>query len=151
MSYTYDYPRPAVTADALVLAGDKAHLHILLIQRGHDPFAGRWALPGGFVDMDEDLDASAERELQEETGLQLTGLTQLHTFGAVGRDPRHRTITVAYYVFIDAPLPVKGMDDASDARWFPINQLPPLAFDHDRIIQTAMDKLGLLECRSLGV
>ena len=143
MSYTYDYPRPAVTADALIIAGPQSDRQLLLIQRGREPFKGKWALPGGFVDMDEDLDESAQRELEEETGLTLSHLKQLHTFGAVNRDPRHRTITVAYYAFIDAPLPVKGLDDASDAKWFAIDQLPPLAFDHGHIIDTAKDLLNL--------
>ena len=147
MSYTYDYPRAAVTADAVIIAGHPDSWQILLIERGRDPFKGKWALPGGFVDMDEDLDASAQRELEEETGLVLPHLKQLHTFGAVNRDPRHRTITVAYYAMIDTPLPVNGLDDAADARWFPIDQLPPLAFDHDKIIGKAIELLNLKQSR----
>lgn len=141
MSYTYEYPRPALTADAVVIALQGGKPSVLLIQRARPPFEGMWALPGGFVDMDEDVDDAAKRELQEETGLQLDGLEQLRVFGKVGRDPRHRTVTVAYYCVVDSPMPVKGMDDAFCAQWFEVHDLPPLAFDHADIIGVALCKL----------
>lgn len=143
MSYTYEYPRPALTADAVVIAGKGSASKILLIQRGRPPFEGMWALPGGFVDMDEDVDDAVKRELKEETGLELDGFEQLKVFGKVGRDPRHRTVTVAYFCRVDEPLAVRGMDDAAQADWFELSQLPPLAFDHHDIIACAIDRLGL--------
>lgn len=143
MSYTYDYPRPTVTADALVFAVEGNSLKLLLIQRARAPYEGMWALPGGFVDMDEDIDDAVVRELKEETGLELSGFHQLQAFGKVGRDPRHRTITIAYYCFITELIAVKGMDDAMNAQWFSLDALPPLAFDHDEIIKAAIIKLEL--------
>ena len=135
--YTYTYPRPMVTVDAVIFAGTGKDRCIALIRRKHDPFAGCWALPGGFVDMDEPLEAAAARELREETGLDGIGLSQFHTFGDPGRDPRGRSISVAYYGFLPAPAPLRAADDAADARWFPVEDLPPLAFDHDRIVARA--------------
>lgn len=135
--YMYKYPRPMVTVDAVIFAGTGKDRCIALIRRRHDPFADCWALPGGFVDMDEPLEAAAARELREETGLEGIGLTQFHTFGDPGRDPRGRSISVAYYGFLPAPAPLRAADDAADARWFPEEDLPPLAFDHDRIVALA--------------
>jgi 8-oxo-dGTP diphosphatase len=143
MSYTYDYPRPAVTVDALVFSIVNNTLHLLLIQRGREPFKDRWALPGGFVDMDEELEVAVCRELKEETGLDLNNFKQLQAFGKVGRDPRHRTISIAFYCFITDLPSVIGMDDASNAQWFPLKELPELAFDHAEIIQTAVVNLEL--------
>ena len=136
MGYTYEYPRPAVTTDALVLATHEGIEHILLIQRKYEPYKDYWALPGGFVDMDEELETACSRELEEETGLSGVLLKQFGTFGAVDRDPRGRTISVVYYAIIDKLLKVKGSDDAALALWFPINNLPRLAFDHQLIIES---------------
>lgn len=140
--YTYEYPRPMVTADAVVI-GHRADgsRHLLLIQRGHDPFQGGWALPGGFMEMDETLEQCARRELAEETGLYLDiPFTEIKSFSDPGRDPRGRTITVAFLATVDLDQlpPVCGGDDAAQARWFPLDQLPPLAFDHDAIVQEAL-------------
>lgn len=143
MSYIYEYPRPAVTADAVILAGNGHLRKVLLIQRGRPPYQGMWALPGGFVDMDEDIDDAVVREVREETGLQLSGYQQLKAFGHPGRDPRHRTITIAYLLLIDQPLDVRGQDDAAEAGWFDIHTLPPLAFDHDHIIHEALERISL--------
>jgi 8-oxo-dGTP diphosphatase len=135
--YTYDYPRPAVTVDVIIVTRERRP-RILLIRRRHDPFAGRWALPGGFVDMDEGLEEAARRELREETGLSVGRLEQLHTFGDPGRDPRGRTISVAYLarVHLRQARPRAG-DDAADAAWHFLNRLPPLAFDHRHILALA--------------
>lgn len=129
--YSYRYPRPAVTVDAIVLS---AGSFILLIKRDKDPFAGMWALPGGFVDMEETLEEACIRELYEETGLRILQMQQFRVFDAPLRDPRHRTLSVVHYVFTDHKVPVKGGDDAAEAQWFPIDNLPALAFDHGEII-----------------
>lgn len=140
--YSYKYPRPAVTADCVVIgsAADSSR-YVLLIQRGNEPYKGCWALPGGFMDMDETLEQCALRELKEETGLTPSGdITELKSFSTVDRDPRGRTITVAF--LIEMPLTeAKGGDDAADARWFPLNELPSLAFDHDEIIKEALARI----------
>lgn len=143
MSYTYEYPRPALTIDALIIARDKDGAKLLLIQRGQEPFMNKWALPGGFIEMDEDLESGIAREIEEETGLKLSEFSQLKTYGAPNRDPRHRTITVAFYKVVSECLPVKGMDDAICAQWFLINDLPPLAFDHQQIVDDAIVYLKL--------
>lgn len=142
--YTYPYPRPALTVDALVIAEYPESPKILLIRRGKDPFAGRWALPGGFADMDETLEQACIRELLEETGLSVPGMDQFRVYDAVDRDPRQRTISVAFCSFMPHAAKAKGGDDASDAGWFPIDQLPSLAFDHDRILS---DFLAEMACR----
>ncbi|MCU0913920.1 MAG: NUDIX hydrolase [Planctomycetes bacterium] len=131
-----------VTVDAAVFACVEGRVRLLLIQRRHEPFQGRWALPGGFVEMDEDLDAAVARELAEETGLKDIPLEQLHTFGKPGRDPRGRTITIAYFGVVpqDAP-PVTAADDAAQARWFDLDKLPEMAFDHDEIARCAIERL----------
>ena len=142
MPHTYEYPRPALTVDAVVFGFDDQDLKILLIQRGAQPFAGRWALPGGFVHMDETLEEAVRRELQEETGLQKVFLEQLYTFGATDRDPRGRVVSVAYYALTKlADHHVLAATDAKDAAWFPLADLPPLAFDHERILETAHRRL----------
>jgi len=141
MSFTYNYPRPAVTTD-VILFTQKSPMQILLIQRAHEPYQGCWALPGGFVDMDEDLSIAALRELAEETGISDVAITQFKTYGSVDRDPRHRTISVVYQAFVDQPLKAQAMDDAADARWFSINNLPQLAFDHQLIISEAIEALS---------
>ena len=137
MEYTYKYPRPAVTADCVVITKEKEP-KVLLIQRGIDPFKGRWAFPGGFMNMDETAEQCAIRELEEETGLQVTELHQIGAYSKVDRDPRGRTITVAYLAIIDKPIEVTGQDDAAKAQWFPINALSPLAFDHEDIMRDAI-------------
>lgn len=142
MSYTYEYPMPAVTTDVVLITRSEP-VKVLLIQRGNEPFKGLWALPGGFIDMEEDLPDAALRELKEETGVADVEIAQLGTYGAVNRDPRHRTISVVYYGFVDNVVPVKGMDDAADARWFALTQLPSLAFDHKMILQDAVKALNL--------
>jgi 8-oxo-dGTP diphosphatase len=137
--YTYKYPRPAVTADALVFRKTDGNIEVLLIKRGHDPFVGMWASPGGFIEMEETPETAAVRELQEETGLSGVELLQFHTYGAVDRDPRHRTIAIAYAGFsTNNDAKINGGDDAADARWFNINKLPALAFDHDMIVADAI-------------
>lgn len=143
MPYTYDYPRPSVTVDCVIFGlDDQQVLNMLLIQRQKDPFAGFWALPGGFVDLDEDLETAALRELAEETGVQDLFIEQLYTFGAPDRDPRGRVISVAYYALVNPEKhPVRAASDAQRAEWYPVDQLPPLAFDHHQIFQVALDRL----------
>ena len=133
MVYSYDYPRPAVTADCIVMTRE-TDPKVLLIERGHEPFIGCWAFPGGFMNMDETTEQCAIRELEEETGLKITDIQQLGAYSKVDRDPRGRTITVAYLAFVDKPLPVKGQDDAAKAQWFSVKELPKLAFDHEEIL-----------------
>jgi 8-oxo-dGTP diphosphatase len=143
MSYTYEYPRPAVTVDCVVFLKEKETYKVLLIRRGHYPFEGQWAFPGGFVEMDEKLIDSAHRELEEETGLKNIELEQLQTFGDPGRDPRGRTVAVVFWGFCHQEnAQVEGGDDAADAKWFPIHEIPPLAFDHDKIFKLALTKLN---------
>lgn len=134
MSYTYKYPRPAVTADCVVITKE-TEPKVLLIHRGIEPFKECWAFPGGFMNMDETTEQCAIRELEEETGLVVSELQQIGAYSKVDRDPRGRTITVAYLVRIDAPVPVIGLDDAAKAEWFPLSALPPLAFDHEDIMR----------------
>ncbi len=141
MSYCYEYPRPAVTTDVALITDSAYDPKILLIQRANEPFKNHWALPGGFVDMGEDLKTAALRELQEETGITNVEISQLKTYGAVDRDPRHRTISVVYMGRVNMELPATGQDDAADARWFPLNELPRLAFDHAKIIAEAIQQL----------
>jgi len=141
MPFTYDYPRPMVTVDALVFRRPESGAEVLLIQRKEDPFAGQWALPGGFVDMDETLEAAVARELAEETGLKGIALEQFHTFGDPGRDPRGRSITVVYRgrVYGEGP-ELCAADDAAAAAWFPVDQLPTMAFDHGAIVAQGLGK-----------
>ena len=149
MEYTYKYPRPAVTADCVVMTKE-ANPHVLLIERGFDPFKGRWAFPGGFMNMDETAEQCAIRELEEETGLKVSSIHQIGAYSKVDRDPRGRTITVAYIATIEAPAKVRGQDDAAKAEWFPIDALPPLAFDHDDIMKDALSLFThLLDKRSV--
>ena len=134
MSYIYEYPRPAVTADCVVITKEKEP-KVLLIQRGHEPFKGCWAFPGGFMNMDETTEQCAVRELEEETGLKVADIQQIGAYSKVDRDPRGRTVTVAYLAIIEKPEAVKGLDDAAKAQWFPISALPKLAFDHEEIMK----------------
>ena len=138
--FCYDYPRPAVTVDIVVFSGDA--LDVLLIQRKHPPFEGHWALPGGFIEMEEPLEVSALRELEEETGVTDVALTEVGVFGAPFRDPRGRVITIAYATVVEkSTLNVKAGSDASEVAWFLNTDLPKLAFDHKEIIQKALEKL----------
>lgn len=131
MPYTYKYPRPAVTVDIIVFTDEE----VLLIQRKYKPFQNHWALPGGFLDLDETPEQAALRELKEETDLELHHLTQFKTFGALDRDPRHRTISIAYYAFFNGQKSeIKAADDAANAQWSAWNELPELAFDHKEIL-----------------
>ena len=142
MSFTYKYPHPAVTVDGVVFGYDEADLKVLLIQRAHAPYRGKWAFPGGFVEIDEGLEDAARRELQEETGINDLYLEQLYTFGAPKRDPRERVISVAYYALIKLEdHAVRAASDARNVKWFPIAQLPALAFDHQEIIEVALKRL----------
>ena len=141
MSYTYKYPRPAVTADSVVITNE-AEPKVLLIERGADPYKGCWAFPGGFLNMDETTEQCAVRELEEETGMKILGLQQIGAYSKVDRDPRGRTITVAYLAVVDSPCEVIGLDDAAKAQWFPLDGLPKLAFDHEEIMRDAINVYG---------
>lgn len=138
--YTYKYPHPAVTADCVVFGFDGHELKILLVERGNEPYKGCWAFPGGFMNIDETAEQCALRELCEETGLELTNIKQFGTFTAVHRDPRERVITVAFYA-LARQSEVRGGDDAANAKWWSINDIPQLAFDHDYILRQAMNRI----------
>jgi len=131
--YTYKYPRPALTVDAIVLRRHECQWQVLLVERGIDPFKGKWALPGGFVNMDELLENACIRELKEETGLQVAKMIQFKTFDAINRDPRHRTISVVHYTVLKDDQKIEAGDDAKKVAWFPVTDLPELAFDHSLI------------------
>ncbi|WP_315552953.1 NUDIX hydrolase [Alloprevotella tannerae] len=140
--YTYEYPHPAVTTDCVIFGFDGKDLHILLIERGIEPYKGLWALPGGFLKLDETAEDGARRELMEETSIQNVYLEQFHTFTTVDRDPRERVLTIAYYALIHkSDYQVIAGDDAAKAAWFAINELPPLAFDHKDIFMMARERL----------
>ncbi|MCI0638114.1 MAG: NUDIX hydrolase [Gemmataceae bacterium] len=142
-AFCYEYPRPAVTVD-IVLATREIQPRVLLIQRKKEPFAGRWALPGGFVELDETLEESARRELREETGLSVGRMEQLYTYGDPRRDPRGRVISVAFLARVSAgKLQPKAADDAANAGWFPLQRPPALAFDHAKILAFARRQLRL--------
>ena len=142
MSYVYKYPRPAVTADCIVFSRYPKP-QVLLIRRGNEPFKGEWAFPGGFLNMDETVQECARRELEEETGLVVQDIHLVYS--RLGRDPRGHTVTPAFLSIMDYPLDVCGGDDAAQAQWFPLNQLPVLAFDHGEIISDAMRLFSQLE------
>ena len=129
--YTYQYPRPAVTVDAILISSLNS---VLLIERGHNPYKGKWALPGGFINLDEELETACKRELKEETGLRVEKLKQFKAYGSVHRDPRHRTISVIFYTFTDSELVTSAGDDAKKAQWFSLDNLLELAFDHQQIL-----------------
>jgi len=139
--YTYDYPRPSVTVDMVIVTREKRP-RVLLIRRKHPPFVGKWAIPGGFVEMEETLEAAAQRELFEETTLRALKLEQLHTFGDPGRDPRGRVISVAYLAQVDPrKLKPRAADDAAEVGWHDLMHPPPLAFDHAKILACALQRL----------
>lgn len=139
-NYCYKYPHPAVTADCVIFGFDGVGIKVLLIQRGIEPYKGKWAFPGGFMNIDETIEECAKRELEEETGLKTTSVEQFYTFSDVNRDPRERVITVAHYALVRLE-EVKGGDDAMSAQWFAMNEIPSLAFDHDRILRMAVNRL----------
>lgn len=142
MAYTYDYPRPALTVDNLIFSFEDKQLRILLIQRARPPFKGEWALPGGFVEINESLEDAARRELREETGVTKAFIKQLQTFGNVDRDPRGRVISVAYYALVKPDVvDVKAATDANAVAWFSVYELPELAFDHVEMIEFALNRL----------
>ena len=138
--YCYRYPHPAVTTDCVIFGFDGERLQVLLIERGIEPYKGRWAFPGGFLKMDETAEEGARRELKEETGLDSAYMEQFHTFSTPERDPRERVITIAYYALVKIQ-EVKGGDDAASARWFRLDEIPSLAFDHDYILRMATQRL----------
>lgn len=138
--YCYKYPHPSVTTDCVIFGYDGHRLHVLMVERGGEPYRGCWAMPGGFLAMDESAEEGALRELQEETGLREAGIRQFHTFSAPGRDPRERVITIAFYALVPMRQ-VRGGDDAADARWFPLDEVPRLAFDHGDMLDRALQAL----------
>lgn len=139
MSHSYEYPRPALTADAVVFSIVDHRLHLLLIERRGEPFKGRWALPGGFCDENEPSAEAVRRELEEEAGVRGVWLEQLRTFDAPGRDPRGWTVTVAHIALIDgSQATIAAADDAAAVRWWPVDDLPALAFDHLEIVRYAL-------------
>ena len=142
MGYTYDFPRPAVTVDNVIFTFEDKELKVLLIRRRQEPFKGEWALPGGFVEIDESLEDAAKRELKEETGITNAFMEQLQTFGAVDRDPRGRVISVAYFALVNAEeTDIMASTDAQSVEWFPLNELPEVAFDHQKIIRFSLNQL----------
>ena len=152
MAYTYEHPRGALTVDCVVFGFDGADLSVLLIKRGLQPFKGKWALPGGFVRLDESLDEAARRELAEETGLTEVFLEQLYSFGAVDRDPRERVVSVAYYALVKPEdHHTLAATDAIEAKWYELSSCPTLAFDHHAILESALVRLrGKLAYQPIG-
>jgi len=152
MTFTYRYARPALAVDCVVFGVDEGDLSVLLVRRGIEPFQGRWVLPGGFVHMDETLEEAARRELEEEAGLTKVYLEQLYTFGAIGRDPRERVVTVAYYALVKlTDHKVRAATDAREAAWFSVHDMPRLAFDHEDIVEKAVERLrGKVRYAPLG-
>lgn len=152
MAHTYEYPRPALTVDCVVFGFDEAGLQVLLIRRGIEPFKNNWALPGGFIHMEESLEKAARRELEEETSLRNVFLEQLYTFGAPERDPRGRVVSVAFYALVRPDQhPAKGDTDACEAAWHSADSLPDLAFDHAEILNCALERLrGKIRWQPIG-
>ncbi|MCA9006664.1 MULTISPECIES: NUDIX hydrolase [Gimesia] len=152
MKYSYEYPRAALTVDCVVFGLDEADLQVLLIQRDLPPFEGDWALPGGFVRLEESLEEAARRELQEETGIENVFLEQLYTVGTVDRDPRERVVTVAYYALVNlSDHRIQAATDARNAAWFAVDDVPALAFDHPEILEMAHERLrGKVRYQPIG-
>lgn len=150
--YSYEYPRPAVTTDCVIFGFDGEELKVLLIERAIEPYKDQWALPGGFIALDESADACARRILQKETGLEDIYLEQLYTFSGVNRDPRYRVISIAYYALVKlADYATKAGIDATEVKWFKISEVPPLAFDHHQILQVAQERLkGKIKYQPIG-
>jgi 8-oxo-dGTP diphosphatase len=141
--FVYNFPRPLVTCDVVLFTKIKKRLHVLLVKRANPPFKNRWALPGGFINMDETLEKTALRELEEETGLRNVKIKQFYAFGDPGRDPRGRTITIAYLSHTPYhKIKLRSGSDAKEASLFDVKNLPPLAFDHKKIILHALKELG---------
>jgi 8-oxo-dGTP diphosphatase len=151
-SATYEHPRPALAVDCVVFGFDEEDLKVLLVQRDLPPFAGTWALPGGFVRIHESLEEAARRELEEETGVGKVFLEQLYTFGEPDRDPRERVVSIAYYALVKlSDHRIQAATDARSAAWFPVSDTPSLAFDHDRILQVALERLkGKVRYQPIG-
>ena len=152
MPFAYEYPRPALTVDCVVFGFDEGELKVALIQRDLEPFKGKWALPGGFVHLDETIEQAARRELAEETGLKDVYLEQLFTFGDLKRDPRERVVSVAHYALVALGRhTLAASTDAASAAWFCVSELPSLAFDHDRILSAAVQRLrGKVRYQPIG-
>lgn len=139
--YCYDYPRPAVAADIVLFCRAGRDVEVLLIKRAREPFKGRWASPGGFVDKDESLEHAASRELLEETGLSVVNLEQIGAFGDPGRDPRGHTVSIVFSAVLDSCLQARAADDAADAEWHSAARPPKLAFDHKKILSLALQRM----------
>jgi 8-oxo-dGTP diphosphatase len=152
MKYCYEYPRAALTVDCVVFGLDESDLKVLLIERDLPPFEGKWALPGGFLRLDETLEAAALRELGEETGIENVYLEQLYTVGTIDRDPRERVVTVAYYALVKlSDHAVQAATDARNVAWFALDEMPSLAFDHERIVELAHERLrGKVRYQPIG-
>ena len=152
MNYRYKHPRPALTVDVVVFGLDDEDLKVLLIRRGKTPFRGKWALPGGFVNVDESLDDAARRELMEETGVGGIFIEQLYTFGELERDPRERVVSVAYFGLVNLhEHAVQAASDAHEVAWFAIDDAPALAFDHDEVLRVAVTRLrGKVRYQPIG-
>lgn len=144
-THTYDHPRPAVTTDIAFVRHGRSGWEILLVKRSRDPFRGRWALPGGFVDQLESLESAAARELKEECGIEGVELWQFRAFGNPGRDPRGHTISIGYLGIAGESVEPRAGDDAGEVRWFLVDALPELAFDHDEIVNAALERLHRIE------
>ena len=151
LKYHYKYPHPSVTTDCVIFGFDGTRLNVLLIERGNDPYKGCWAFPGGFLNMDESALEGAKRELYEETGLRDAYIHQFHAFSAPDRDPRVRVISIAYFALVRLT-DVKAGDDAAKAQWFPLDEIPPLAFDHDKMLREALKALRrMIHFEPIGV
>ena len=142
LQYHYKYPHPSVTTDNVIFGFDGEAVKVLLIERGGEPYKGCWAFPGGFLEMEESAEEGARRELMEETGLTTPFVKQFHAFTAPDRDPRERVLTIAYYSLVRLS-EVKGMDDAAQAKWFALNEMPEkLAFDHNEMLRVALEEIN---------
>lgn len=150
--YIYEYPRPAVTTDCVIFGFDGDELKVLLIKRGIEPFKNYWALPGGFIELDEDADSCAKRKLEQETGLDEIFMEQLYTFSSVDRDPRYRVISIAYYALVKlSDFRPEAGNDTFQVEWFPLSAIPSLAFDHEQILEKAIIRLkGKIKYKPIG-